>query len=297
MESLGEQLRKKREEKNLSLEELSYTTRISVKNLEAIEHDDYDSFLLPPVYIKGFIRAYCRQVGLDDKEVLRVYKEVRSSKQTETPQIQQAMKKTPHRNKVLMLLIVIAGLVGVLLYIFYTGCPFPGNSLANLAKNITKSRGKTTLSPEMPSVQSASPPSHVQEPEAMVQEPPREVLPQEPLPPVELVSPPAVSALKIKIEGQANTWVEVTIDSNPPFDVMLYRGNVVSWEANDKIELKVGNAGGILMSVNNLPLKPFGKSGEVVRLLFQGNTFSLNGREPQSLESWQEKKEGQSTSG
>ena len=297
MESLGEQLRKKREEKNLSLEELSYTTRISVKNLEAIENDDYDSSPLPSVYIKGFIRSYCRQVGADETEVLRVYKEVRASKKTETPQIHQALRKTRHRNKVVILLIVIAGLLGVLIYTFYTGCPFPENPIAEFAKKKTKPKVQAPIPQEVPSSQPELPPLEVPTPEERVQESSKEELPTENLPPAQPVSPPSSLALKMKIEGQANTWVEVTIDTNPPFDVMLYRGNVVSWEAKDKIELKIGNAGGIIMNVNNIPLKPFGKSGEVVKLLFQGNTFSLNGREPQNLETWQEKKEGQSTNG
>ena len=295
MESLGEQLRKKREEKNLSLEELSCATRIGMKNLEAIENDDYDSSLPPAVYIKGFISAYCRQVGLDEKECLRIYGETHSTKKPDLVPRTQDLRKPAARSNRAIVLILLVLLLGALSYFFFT--MVPSGSKPKIAP--LRSRAVTTVPPPAPpqtpsSGESSTSPA-VQAPSGNGQElPKQETLLANP-PVAEPLSPPSDNQLRMKVDGEANTWVEVTIDGNAPFDLMLYRGNVVSWEAKERIELKIGNAGGININVNNVPLKPFGKSGEVVKLVFQGNTFSLNGREPQKLETWQENEDRQST--
>jgi cytoskeleton protein RodZ len=62
--TIGEVLKTTREEKDLSLEEVSVLTRVKTKYLIAIEADNFD--ILPsPVQKKGFLRAYARALDLD----------------------------------------------------------------------------------------------------------------------------------------------------------------------------------------------------------------------------------------
>ena len=77
MESLGKDLKAERELRNLSLEEAANFTKIREPLLRAIEDDRYE--LLPPsFYVKGFLVAYARYLGLDPNEViLRYQKEYR----------------------------------------------------------------------------------------------------------------------------------------------------------------------------------------------------------------------------
>jgi cytoskeletal protein RodZ len=61
-------LKKTREEKNLSLEDVSGAIKVRRCYLEAIERNDYDN--LPElVYSIGFARSYAKFLGLDDKEI------------------------------------------------------------------------------------------------------------------------------------------------------------------------------------------------------------------------------------
>ncbi len=67
-------LRRGREQSGLSMEAVAAGSRIVPRLVEALEADRQD--LLPaPVYVRGFIRAYCEQIGADPEEALRLYDE------------------------------------------------------------------------------------------------------------------------------------------------------------------------------------------------------------------------------
>jgi len=72
-ETLGRYLKRERESRKVSLEELSRGTRISRPFLEALERDDFP-FFSQREFIPGFLKGYTRHLGLDPDEVLRRYK-------------------------------------------------------------------------------------------------------------------------------------------------------------------------------------------------------------------------------
>lgn len=72
MGSFGEKLRKQREVSGLTLQAISNTTKISTRMLRAIEEEHFDQ-LPGGVFNKGFVRAYARQVGLDEEEAVTDY--------------------------------------------------------------------------------------------------------------------------------------------------------------------------------------------------------------------------------
>ena len=66
----GEKLREAREAHGLSLAEIAARTRVPVRQLEAIEKDDYAA--LPSItYSVGFAKAYARAVDLDEVAIAR----------------------------------------------------------------------------------------------------------------------------------------------------------------------------------------------------------------------------------
>ena len=76
MNSFGEELRKEREARNISLEEIAEATKIHIKFLKAIEENNFE--ILPgEFFIKNFIRAYANYLGLDEREVLNRYYDTR----------------------------------------------------------------------------------------------------------------------------------------------------------------------------------------------------------------------------
>jgi cytoskeletal protein RodZ len=72
MESLGVYLQRQRELQQLSLAEIAQTTRIQARVLKQIEEDRFDE-LPADVFVRGFLRAYARAVGVDESEVIERY--------------------------------------------------------------------------------------------------------------------------------------------------------------------------------------------------------------------------------
>ena len=72
VESLGSYLRNEREMQQMSVAELSQITRIPTRILHLIESDEFDA-LPAEVFVRGFLRAYARAIGIDEDEVLEWY--------------------------------------------------------------------------------------------------------------------------------------------------------------------------------------------------------------------------------
>ncbi len=72
METVGQYLRRRREEKRMSVEEISRATRVPVVSVERIEADQFDE-LPGEVFVRGFLRSYARAVDVPIEEVLARY--------------------------------------------------------------------------------------------------------------------------------------------------------------------------------------------------------------------------------
>lgn len=79
MESIGSYLRRERELRGITLEEVADTTRIPVRQLERLEEDRMAE-LPGEVFVKGYLKAYARAVGLKPEEVLARYANTRRAK-------------------------------------------------------------------------------------------------------------------------------------------------------------------------------------------------------------------------
>jgi len=72
MATLGEELRHKREQRGISLAEISEATRIGTRFLKAIETDNF-SILPGGIFTRSFIRAYAKHVGMNEDEAIGLY--------------------------------------------------------------------------------------------------------------------------------------------------------------------------------------------------------------------------------
>jgi len=72
MPTLGEELRHKREQRSISLAEISEATRIGTRFLKAIETDNF-SILPGGIFTRSFIRAYAKHVGMNEDEAIGLY--------------------------------------------------------------------------------------------------------------------------------------------------------------------------------------------------------------------------------
>lgn len=65
MERFGDELRRERMRRKVSMESISEETKVSVRHLEALEAGEYDS-LPGGVFRKGIVRSYLAAVGLEE---------------------------------------------------------------------------------------------------------------------------------------------------------------------------------------------------------------------------------------
>ena len=140
-ETLGQYLRRERESRSVSLEEVSRGTRIGLPILEALERDDFD--IIPQKeFLLGFLRGYARHLGLQREEVLRRYRiqaEVSSRKEkfrqmslfpgtvpsreemeeaaTEFPEAPPPRKKRNIPWKILLQIAIVIAALGISLYL------------------------------------------------------------------------------------------------------------------------------------------------------------------------------------
>ncbi len=72
MPSFGEKLKQEREKRQITLEQISISTKIGTRMLQALEEDKFNQ-LPGGIFNKGFVRAYSRVVGLDEDQTVAEY--------------------------------------------------------------------------------------------------------------------------------------------------------------------------------------------------------------------------------
>lgn len=78
MANLGERLKKEREIRGVSLDDIAAATRIQRKFLQALEEGNYE--VLPaPVFVTGFLRAYADHLGLDADGIVAEFDALKQS--------------------------------------------------------------------------------------------------------------------------------------------------------------------------------------------------------------------------
>ena len=68
----GDRLKREREMRGISLDEIAEATKIGKRSLRALEEDRFDQ-LPGGIFNKGFVRAYARCVGIDEEQAVADY--------------------------------------------------------------------------------------------------------------------------------------------------------------------------------------------------------------------------------
>jgi len=72
MSSFGEELRRERELRRISLREVAEATKINLRYLEALESNDFQH-LPGGIFNRGFVRAYAQYIGVDPDAMVNAY--------------------------------------------------------------------------------------------------------------------------------------------------------------------------------------------------------------------------------
>ena len=74
--------------------------------------------------------------------------------------------------------------------------------------------------------------------------------------------------LILKATTIEEVWVSIAVDEREEVQELLQVGDSRTWEAEENFKIKVGNAGGIELELNEEPLEPLGERGQVVTRTF-----------------------------
>ncbi len=72
MSTFGERLRREREMRNISLDDIAATTKVGTRLLRALEDEQFDQ-LPGGIFNKGYVRQYAKFVGIDEEQAVTDY--------------------------------------------------------------------------------------------------------------------------------------------------------------------------------------------------------------------------------
>ncbi|TVX97729.1 helix-turn-helix domain-containing protein [Cohnella terricola] len=161
MSDLGDLLRKAREQRGYTLDDIQEYTKIRKRYLEAIESGDYK--VLPgSFYVRAFVKTYAETVGLDAEEVLRLYhKELPQPPSIETiiadPKIKPRRRSVQHNDRwgkaaVSMLMWAFPILIIAVIYVYWTNNKEPDARELNSKPPISTESATVSPSDEIPSM-------------------------------------------------------------------------------------------------------------------------------------------------
>jgi cytoskeletal protein RodZ len=75
--------------------------------------------------------------------------------------------------------------------------------------------------------------------------------------------------LTLKASAREEVWVSVIIDKDKEIQELLHTGDLRIWEAEERIDIKVGNTRGIVLEMNGEPVELTRKNGQVTTRTFR----------------------------
>jgi transcriptional regulator with XRE-family HTH domain len=261
MEPIGAKLKKIRLEKGLSLEEAHKKTKIHLNILKAIEEGSVVD--LNPVYLKGFLKIYCKFLGLDFKD---------SPADSGSEQAEPAPIKTPDNRikpvsfiqsasskmgsldsgRKTNLAVLIISAILFLLAVLGLGKIIALKHSRGLAQKRAKayeaSQVKLTKKTEVSKAQKTRTLSSIPRPQI-----------------IQTGSGSNISGVRLTINAREDCWIKVKSDGKLLYHGILKKGRPDSWFAKEKINLSLGNAGVVDLNVNGQVITSLGRKGQAIK--------------------------------
>jgi len=253
--SIGSDLREAREAHALTLGEISTRTKIRVPVLRAIESDDF-AHVPGGVITRGFLKLYAREVGLDSDEIARRFNALQAEAlENQGAEPGHAEPRTPSASSMPPLLPAVAVLAGiVVLGGSYLAWSRTGRTAAPEAP-ATAATATAEKPPTAPPIQPDAPPAKPATDTAA------------PVPTAGTLaeaSPSAAGVLRVDVRATEASWLAATADGQQVAYRVLNAGDHVSLSIRTEAVLRIGMPGNLTVSINDAPVKPFGRPGTPV---------------------------------
>jgi len=289
VESFGARLKREREQRKITLEDVSVSTKIGTRFLIALEEEHFDQ-LPGGIFNKGFVRAYARHLGIDEEQAIADYLAASGANQPD-PKAEEALlldvrgEEPSHVAARVPWGILAIGLVAIAVGFAFWGFRTRERSAeptVRMEPSIEKVKTAPAASaPELknasatPAVEPVSPPAE------NVSSTPKTVEAQA-ANGVQLASATSAGApnqqpgsFVVSIKAREDAWISITADGKQIMQDILVAPVEKAVAARSQIVIKTGNAGGLDFSFNGTKLPLQGDYGEVKTL-----TFGTNGLQP-----------------
>ena len=248
--NIGEQLKKARQAKGTTLDEVYQKIRIHPNVLSALEENNFDK-ILNATYIRSFIKEYSRYLGLDAGSIIAEYEKISakekiaparppSTKERILPYVarKKILKKSKHFAKPILaaviLLILIRGM-GVMLN------RAPKRVKVDIPKKIQVSK----VVKKKPVV--ANKEEDIKQKTAVRREPVKVEKSQK----KKTLPIPAGEKLFLSITAASDdVWIQLKVDGKVIFQNVLQKGTSETWQADKSFTIWTGKAESTALSLN-----------------------------------------------
>ncbi len=251
----GEELRRERELRDVSREQLAAATKVSLRHIDALESGRYEH-LPAPVFSKGFVRVIALHLGLDADRSAAAFRHVyarweeekqkATSTETTTARLRLSQPRravssstTVRALGIALLLAAITG--GAAFFRTRGGARHIPNTNAPVAR-AESGRASLALPPAVAAATFALP---VDAPAA--------------------ASGPAHAGRTLTLTFHDECWAEVLVDGKVVVRGLFPKGSKREFAGGGTFTLTLGNAGVVEVAVDGHSLDPIGGEGEVVK--------------------------------
>lgn len=306
MTAIGDTLRRERLRRNLDLESVSRELKISPKMLSAIEEEKFDR-LPGGVFAKAFVRQYARLLGLDEDELGGEVQRILQPSPEPSP---AGREHRPLAAPIQLPRVETWGTIGdsrvrwnsplmslALVVVVMMGCAgvYTLWQRARAHRAVQQSQVKPVPSVVTPPPvrQSAAPviPAAASTPTLPAN--PADSAAAKPVEPSEESKPAAAApvqtsvaegtaaqsnpnaAVRVELKATEPVWVSVRSDGKFVFSDTLQANQTRTVDANEKVVLRLGNAGGIEVTLNGKPIGALGPKGQIRTVQLTSGGFEI----------------------
>lgn len=287
LKAIGAFLYQVRQDQERSLEEIAAKTYIPLRLLKALEAGQ-EQILPEPVFIQGFIRRYGDALGIDGMALAQqfpIHVPIASHHDVQPKEATEVHQPTPQQTAVIDsppsrrtdsspgvqpasfrywiaggIAVVVLG--GLALLLGRSGsessAPTTAQSPVSLPdEELSSSSASSDSSAASPAPSASASPAPVTSPSAS------------PAAVASSASPtsPAASAsdrpVQVDVSLTGDSWLEVTVDGRVEYEGILQRGTKRTWSANREVTIVAGNAGAVMVALNEAPAEAMGGNGLV----------------------------------
>ena len=245
LKDIGHKLKMCRDKHSISLERVAVVTMIRINLLKAIEEGNLKE-LPEPVYIQGMIKRYADAMGLDGEELANLFPSAKTQEivRKPLPNLSMLQLRPYHLYFVYVLLVILS--VRFLPYMK------DSSDILGIERTTTNSNKQeyqpenegnllTPVSPKNGKTEEKSSDQITQNPEKQNDEQP----------------------VVLSVIAKEESWVSIEIDGKIAFEGTLTQGTQKTWSAERQLVFFAGNAGGIIIPIDNGQNMQLGEPGEV----------------------------------